>query len=61
MSRERDWECRESEGHLGVDVEHDNPPEGLGVELHRSLVVRVNVLHSDRLFDLLLRLFSVRV
>mmetsp|Transcript_60049 Transcript_60049/g.142336 ORF Transcript_60049/g.142336 Transcript_60049/m.142336 type:complete len:405 (+) Transcript_60049:572-1786(+) len=42
--------------HLGVDVEHDDPPERLRVELHRSFVVRVHVLHPDRFLDLLLRL-----
>ena len=47
--------------HLHVHVEHDDGPERLGRRLHGVLVVFVDVLESDRLLDLTLRLHIERV
>jgi hypothetical protein len=47
--------------HLHVHVEHDDGSERLGRRLHGVLVVFVDVLESDRLLDLTLRLHVERV
>ena len=46
---------------LGVDVEHSDVAEELGVVLHRGFVVRLNHLLSNFVFDHLLGFNVVRV